>query len=346
MLRHITCISVLVCVYSLSASGAPAKAGAPKGESIEAVEAKAAPSPTGSKSVSLEKKARKKQPKKVRAKHSKGKSKKRVRRFRKSKFPTKRPKNIDLKIPSIGKFPFEPGERLHFNIMMFGQHAGESILAVGKEEVKNGRRTLPLGGFLRGSPFLNKFYPIENSLHVWLEPTSLRPLFSDFVVNENFKNMKYITKYDQKRRRVSSLRYKGKKKLRRSHQPVADVYEPLGCIYAIRSMQLKVGDSFNYYLFDGRKERIVTVKVVGEEDVSVPAGLYRAKKITISTRITGGFVNKKMFDLPNRNGTIWIANDEWSTPLKMIAETKLGPAEAVLTKRYREDGAIVFAEDS
>ena len=284
--------------------------------------------------------------KKNRVKSKSKRRKKRRSKKRKSKFPTKRPKKIDLTLPSLKVKPFEPGERLHFNVMMFGQHAGETILAVGQEETKNGKRTLPLGGFLRGSPFLNKFYPIENSLHVWLEPSTFRPLFSDFVVDENRKRMKYITRYDHRRRTVSSLRYKGKKRLRRRHEPIADVYEPLGCIYAIRSMDLKVGDSFNYYLFDGRKERIVSVKVLGEEEVNVPAGLFRAKKISISTKITGGFVSKRMFDLPNRNGTIWIANDQWATPLKMIAETKLGPAEAVLTKRYSEQGKIVFPEDA
>ena len=86
----------------------------------------------------------------------------------------------------------------------------------------------------------------------------------------------------------------------------------------------------------------MNVKVVSEEDVAVPAGLFRAKKIMISTEITGGFVTKAMLKLPPRRGTIWIADDEAKTPLKMIAETKLGPAEALLTKRYFEDGQINF----
>lgn len=295
------------------------------------------------KAIATPKKISLKRRSKTRAKRT---TKKRRAQKRRPKFPTRRPTGVNLTVPAVSAKPFEPGERLHFNVMMFGQHAGETILAVGEEETKNGKRTLPLGGFLRGSPFLNKFYPIENSLHVWLEPSTFRPLFSDFVVDENRKKMKYITRYDQRRRKVSSLRYKGKKRLRRRHEPIADVYEPLGCIYAIRSMDLQVGDAFNYYLFDGRKERIVYVQVLAEEDVTVPAGLFRAKKISISTKITGGFVSKRMFDLPDRNGTIWIANDQWSTPLKMIAETKLGPAEAVLTKRYSEKGKIVFPKGS
>lgn len=332
-------LSVVVCVCPLLLNAAPVKMS-------ESSEVRAIAGPL------VQETARPKTPVESAAKaptmKAKPSPKKRpkIRRKRKKKpsFPTKRPKGVDLILPAFNPRPFQTGERLHFNVMMFGQHAGETILAVGEEETKNGKRTLPLGGFLRGSPFLNKFYPIENSLHVWLDPKSFKPLFSDFVVDENKKRMKYITRYDQRRRKVSSLRYKGKKRLRRHHKPISDVYEPLGCIYAIRSMQLEVGDAFSYYLFDGRKERIVHVKVLSEEDVTVPAGMFRAKKISISTKITGGFVSKRMFDLPDRNGTIWIANDQWSTPLKLIAETKLGPAEAVLTKRYSEAGKIIFPQ--
>jgi hypothetical protein len=335
-------ISVLIFVCPMVVSAAPNKTS--RKQVSSSIEANAAEAPSH-KDVTPKRSPKPKFTTKKRInKKTLKRSKRRRAKKRKPKFPTKRPKNIDLTLPPLKSQTFEPGERLHFNVMMFGQHAGETILAVGEEEIKNGKRTLPLGGFLRGSPFLNKFYPIENSLHVWLEPGTFRPLFSDFVVDENRKRMKYITRYDHRRKKVSSLRYKGKKRLRRRHEPVADVYEPLGCIYAIRSMDLKVGDTFNYYLFDGRKERIVSVKVLAEEEVSVPAGLFRAKKISISTRITGGFVSKRMFDLPDRNGTIWIANDQWSTPLKMIAETKLGPAEAVLTKRYSEHGKIIFPE--
>ena len=56
-------------------------------------------------------------------------------------------------------------------------------------------------------------------------------------------------------------------------------------------------------------------------------------------------MTKAMLKLPPRRGTIWIANDENKTPLKMIAETKLGPAEALLTKRYFEEGLLTFDAD-
>ena len=97
-------------------------------------------------------------------------------------------------------------------------------------------------------------------------------------------------------------------------------------------MKIKPGDTFNYYLFDGRKERLVRVNVVGEESVTVPAGVFRAHRIEIETQITGGFVTQKMLELPVRKGTIWIGVDEHRTPLKMLAQTKLGPCRGDLNK--------------
>lgn len=331
--RTLLCLSLIIpyAAFAETTTNASSTNGAVTASTQGAVSPKKVQSRTSKKYRSLRKKQRVK--KRVR---------KAKRRARTRRYPTSRPKNVNLKQPKFSKRPFPAGERLHFDIMMFGQLSGETILAVGEDEKRNGRTVIPMGGFLRGSPFLNKFYPIENSLHVWLDPRTYQPQLSEFSVNENHKKMTYTTRYNQKARRVSSLRIKKNRKMRRQHKAVAPVYEPLGCIYAIRAMKLTVGDEFNYYLFDGRKERLVNVKVLGEEDVSVPAGLYRAKKIAISTKITGGFVTEAMLKLKPRRGTIWIANDEARTPLKMIAETKLGPAEALLTKRYFEKGKIQF----
>ena len=256
---------------------------------------------------SVPKKAAKLAPKRKRRKSSVQK-----RRAKRKVYPTNRPKGIDLDLPPMTKPPFQEGERLHFNVKMFNQLAGETILAVGHSEGTGNRERLPIAGFLRGSPFLNKFYPIDNSLHVWLD-SELRPVRSKFSVNENHKVMTYETTIDQKRKRIRSVRTKANRKLVRRHRPIATVYEPLGCIYAIRSMKIKPGDTFNYYLFDGRKERLVRVNVVGEESVTVPAGVFRAHRIEIETQITGGFVTQKMLELPVRKGTIWIGVDEHRT---------------------------------
>ena len=224
-----------------------------------------------------------------------------------------------------------------FKIRMFGADAGEVILAVGQTTQHKGRAAIPLAGFMRSSEFLNKFYPVGNRMVVLADAETMLPIKTDFFVRENKKIIDYHTEFDHPKRFLKSKRVKKKKTLHRNFTSVGDLHEPLGSIYAVRRMDLKVGDVFERYIWDGRKERLTTLKVVGTEQITTEAGVFDCLKITIATRISGGFIKKKSLDMPTRKGTIWIAQDRWRTPVKMIAPTKLGDAEAILVRRYVEN---------
>ncbi|MBV71610.1 MAG: hypothetical protein CMH52_09730 [Myxococcales bacterium] len=265
----------------------------------------------------------------------------RVKRVSKrQKWPTRRPKKLKGILPKIGPAPYESGERLVFKIQMFGSHAGNVILAVGDQTEVNGRMQTPFVGFMRSSEFLNKFYPVENRLVVLADSQSLLPVKTDFFVRENGKAIDYHTKFDHKTRLLHSLKLKNGKRQKRNFTPATDIHEPLGSVYAVRRMDLKPGDQFQRYIWDGRKERLIDCKVVGFETVTTDAGVFETLKIEITTRVSGGFIKRGVLNNPIRKGTIWIANDRWRTPVKMIAPTKLGNAEAVLIRRYVEKGPV------
>jgi len=264
---------------------------------------------------------------------------KRVRVKRKSgrqKWPVRRPKNAGESLPKIGPAPYVPGERLLYDVKMLGAQAGQAILAVGAPVKHAGRKVLPIVGFIRSGEFLNKFYPVENRMVVLLDERSLLPLKTDFYIKENGKALDYHTSYDQRRRLIRSVRKKGGKTLKRNFTSAGKLYEPLGSIYAARRMDLKPGDRFDYFIWDGRKERHVTVHAVGVERVWTQMGWIESLRIEMQTTVTGGFIKKGVLDWAPRKGTIWIATDEFRTPVKMISPTKLGDAEAVLVRRYHE----------
>ena len=264
---------------------------------------------------------------------------KRVRVKRKSgrqKWPVRRPKNAGKSQPKLGPMPFEPGERLLYDVKMLGAHAGQAILAVGAPAKHAGRKVIPIVGFIRSGEFLNKFYPVENRMIVLVDQRSFLPVKTDFYIKENGKTLNYHTKYDQRRRLVRSVRKKGGKALKRNFTPAGKLFEPLGSVYAARRMALEPGDTFDYFVWDGRKERHVKVKAVGVERVWTQMGWIEALRIELETTISGGFIKKKLLDRAPRKGTIWLATDEFRTPVKMISPTKLGDAEAVLVRRYHE----------
>ncbi len=271
-----------------------------------------------------------------RAKRKRKARKKRRKKSKRQRWPTRRPKALPKTPPKLGNIPFQEGERLSFRVNMLGAVAGEVILAVGKRTKYAGHNVVPLVGFLRSSDFLSNFYPIDNKLVVLADERTFQPIKTDFVINENGKHIEYHTVIDQKRRFIRSTRKKKGKTVKRNFTAVTDIYEAMTSVYGVRRMDLKPGMSFGYYVWDGRKERLVEVKVVGQEKVWTPAGWFETMKMTVSSRITGGFVKPKVLKKKPLEGTIWIGMDPQRTPVKAVTPTKLGDAEAILVRRWIE----------
>ncbi len=255
---------------------------------------------------------------------------------KRQKWPVRRPKKRPKSIPRLGNVPFPEGERLAFKINMLGAEAGEAVLAVGKRTRVNGEFVVPLVAFLRSSDFLSKFYPIDNKLVVLADERTFRPIKTDFYIREAGKRIDYHTTFDQRARWVKSKRVKKGKELNRNFTPAGAVYEALSSVYGARRMDLKPGQSFQYFVWDGRKERLVTVKAKGIEKVWTPSGWYEAMRVDVSTIVTGGFIKPKQLGGADKKGSAWFATDAYRTPVKLTTPTKLGDAEALLVRRYVE----------
>ncbi len=262
--------------------------------------------------------------------------KKKKRANKRQKWPVRRPKAKPKKPPKLGNVPFQEGERLAFKIRMLGADAGEAVLAVGKRTKVNGRSVVPLVAFLRSSDFLSKFYPVDNKLVVVVDEKTFQPLKTDFYIRENGKAIDYHTTFDQRARWVKSTRKKNGKTLKRNFTPAGAVYEALSSVYGARRMDLQPGQVFQYYVWDGRKERLVTITAKGVEKVWTPSGWYDAMRLDVSSTITGGFIKSKLLDTPAKTGSAWFGLDPHRTPVKLVTPTKLGDAEAMLVRRYVE----------
>ena len=107
----------------------------------------------------------------------------------------------------------------------------------------------------------------------------------------------------------------------------------LSSLYALRRLPLKIGLSFEQYVWDGQRERLIHAQVVGEESVFTELGRFDAFKIEVTGRVTGGIVSKSTLKKPPQKGFVWIGKDAHRTPLKAITPTKLGEASATLSAR-------------
>lgn len=259
-------------------------------------------------------------------------------RLKRQRWPVKRPEKAIPPTPKLGPVPFLEGERLQFDIKMLGAKGGECILAVGKRQRKGNQGVVEFAAFLRSSEFLAKFYPIEDTLRVTVDERSFLPLTSSFDIKENKNEILYLTDFQQDRKLVLSDRHRKGKRTGRNFTTEGPIYEALSSVYAARRLDLKPGLKFEYYIWDGRRERLVQVEAIKEERIWTPLGWFDTIKVDISSVITGGFVSPSDLETPRKRGSAWFALDAHRTPVKLTTPTKLGDAEAVLARRWVETG--------
>ncbi|MCA9527989.1 MAG: DUF3108 domain-containing protein, partial [Myxococcales bacterium] len=273
----------------------------------------------------------------ARADRARARAKAIAERFKKEgRWPVKRPDKPLRPLPELGDVPFPSGERLTYSIKLFNAEAATATLVVGKRETYGETPALQVSAVLKSTPFLTKFYSIDDRLDVKMDERSFLPLESDFHIREAGKELWYETRFYQIGLRLRSIRKRGGQKLERSFRPAGHIYEPLAAIYGLRRLKLQPGQVFDFYVWDGRRERLVTAKVGGQERVYTPVGWFEAIKVEVSTRITGGFVTQADIDRDPRLGTVWLGLDANRTPVKLVTPTKLGDAEAILVHRVVE----------
>jgi hypothetical protein len=255
-----------------------------------------------------------------------------------SDWPRKRPDSIKAP-PALGNIPFQIGEHLVYKINLLNAHAGTVTLRVGAVGTYQGQRVVELAGFIQSSQFLENFYPIRDSLVILVDEQNFLPIKSDFMVNEKGVKIEYQTKFNQKTGLVNWTKKTFKNGNRERHEEFAGVsslHDSLSSLYAIRRLKIEAGLHFEQYVWDQKRERLVEVKVVGEEKVYTDMGWIEATKVQISSIITGGFVSKKQLNGNKISGTAWFAKDGFQTPIKLISPTRLGTAEVILSKKYIE----------
>ena len=269
------------------------------------------------------------------------------------KWPARRPKQTPAAfgVPHLGSIPFPQGERLVFRVKMLGAEAADVVLGIGRRTVVDGRPVVPLVGWLRSSEFLSKFYPIDDKLVTLVDERTFLPLRTEFDIKEAGKEVRRQTTFDHEASRIDQIKErKGSKTIRRNFAPVASLFDAMSSVHAARRLDLSVGLAFSYYVWDGRRERLITVRVTGTEKIWTRIGWFDCAKLEVTSRITGGFIKQSDLDLPETHGTAWIALDAHRTPIKLQTPTRLGAAEAILVRRYIDaqdsaQAAVVKAAD-
>ncbi len=226
--------------------------------------------------------------------------------------------------------PFKPGEDLTFRIRYGFITAGIAHMRILPDEQKFNREVMHIQTTARNVPAFGWIYSVDDVINVLLDPVRLRPLYYEKKLREGtYKADLFVTyEHEDSLARVKFIRYNSDMKIKKKEEfPVkipAGAFDVLSAFYYIRTLPLKVGES--YYLTGHQKKKVynLQVKVHRKEELEVEAGTF--KSLVVEPMLKGEGIFKQKGRL-----LIWLTDDSLHIPVQMTSKVIVGHITSELT---------------
>lgn len=163
--------------------------------------------------------------------------------------------------------------------------------------------------------FFRTFYPVHDTVTSLIDARGIYPLRFEKKLHEKNYNADISATYDQAAHTLKTL------DTTLSIEPFT--HDVLSAFYYIRTLPLKVGDSFELAAVSGKKKYGLKVICHDREDVEVPAGRFHTLVVEPVLKDDGLFKAKGKL-------TIWVTDDAAHTPVKMESKIPVGSIKAEL----------------
>jgi ribosomal protein S8E len=225
--------------------------------------------------------------------------------------------------------PYEPGERLVYDVKVGGTVAAKGVLSVGTPRRWRGKPTLPFLGELTSVDFWKNAYPVDDRIMSLVDSTN-SPVRTEMKIRERKLHRDFTIQYNRKKNRATGTKKVGNKKKKSFKKQVpAHSQDMLSWFYRMRTLDLKDGGSYSFTGFSGNFVYDINCKVVGRENVRTKIGDKNAFKIKTTVTRRGG---RKPF---KKLVMFWIGTDAKRTPIKAVVDFKVGHVEAILSSVQR-----------
>lgn len=227
--------------------------------------------------------------------------------------------------------PFRDGESLTFTATWGGITVGDATMKVDTAGTFEGQPAIHLKATASSGRAFSLFFSIRDAGESWVHPTGLHSL--GFVSDQKEGNIEDYQKWVMDYTRNIATRHRARRKdggevkntTKDYKLSTTHVQDAFSMLYFYRAFPLKVGTKLESDVFVSRKVWKLTVDVVGQETVKVPAGKFDCLKVRPEVSLDGKKQEKGQM-------VIWVTNDERKIPVKIQSDIPLGKINAVLTK--------------
>lgn len=230
-------------------------------------------------------------------------------------------------LPSAtGEPPWEPGERLAYDIDFLGANAGKLVLTALPSVGTGSSREYPLRAIAASNSFVASVKRFRGRSTSYVRSRDLHPRRYREDSNEDglIRSADVVFGKKTDGAKVETEWTKGKQRGKKTQRYMNEVFDPIAAAYYLRSIPLAAGQPLCFDAYGFLNVWRVSGSVKGIETVNVPAGTYQAYHFAgTAVRI----------DRPtsHREVHLWIGADEAKLPLAGMMSMNAGPIRAQLT---------------
>ncbi len=214
--------------------------------------------------------------------------------------------------------PFQPGERLTYDISWIGINAGRAVMDV--TSPAGDRPTVQLLTTIQSNSVISKFYPVDNRVESQIDLATFLPQRMTFRRREGKKKNDFDYTFRHQEGTVTAVKDGTTEVL----QIPSDAQDAISCLYFVRkSLALTPGTSQILNIHHDKKNYKLEVRVEAVESVEGPWGKVDAARVLVVMPFQGIFLNQG-------NIKIWFTTDERRIPVRMKAKVVIGSVVADL----------------
>jgi len=226
-----------------------------------------------------------------------------------------------------GSFPFQPGEKLTFQVNWSFIPAGEAVLEILPIETINGVKSYHFVMTAKTNSVVDVFYKVRDRIDAYTDIGMNHTILYKKRQREGRTKRDVIVNFDWKKREAQ-YSISGKKRNPISILP--GTFDPLTVFYAFRLHNLKKDIELQIPVTDGKKCVIGKAKVIRRERIEVPIGIYDTYLVEPDLEHLGGVFRKSK----DAKLQIWVTADSRRIPLRIKSKVIVGSFVAELISAY------------
>ena len=220
---------------------------------------------------------------------------------------------------------FSYGERLSYEIGYSFLTAAEAFINISPSPVIiNGRDTYEVNFDVNSRSSFEIIYKVRDNYKTYIDSKGLFPLkFEQHIREQNFKKDFEAVFMPDKQKVKTTVNYNDV----REFDAPAYVQDIFSSMYYIRTLDLKSkkdGDIITVETFNDDKHFPLSVKIIGREEVDVPAGEF--KTIVVKPELQEGFTSK------TSDIFVYLSDDDRKIPVKVKMKIIIGALTGELTE--------------